>query len=106
MAFALLLCVSLRAVAVSRGAINVFAKAVFLVLSCLACIAVGFFLPTVPGIRAVIGVAFWAGVLATAGALVGMALADAILLHLEARQSDAPAGAPPTAAHEKTRPPV
>jgi hypothetical protein len=90
----------------SHGAINVFAKAVFLILTCLACIAIGFFLPMVPVISAVIGSAFWAGVLATAGALVGMGLTDAILLRLEARQSVAAAGVPPTAAHEKTRPPV
>jgi hypothetical protein len=40
--------------------------------------------------------------LATAGALAGMGLSDAMLARLEARQS----GAALTAAHEKMRPPV
>jgi hypothetical protein len=44
--------------------------------------------------------------LATGGALAGMGLSDAILTRLEKRESGAPAGAAPTAAHEKTRPPV
>ena len=73
------------------GAANVVAKAAFLLLTSLACIAIGFFLPMVPGIRAVIGAAFWAGVLATAGALAGMGLSDAILTRLDARRSGAPA---------------
>jgi hypothetical protein len=77
-----------------------------LILTCLACIAIGFFLPMVPVISAIIGSAFWAGLLATAGALAGMGLSDAILTRLEARGSGAPSGAAPTAAHEKTRPPV
>ena len=55
-----------------------------------------------PVINAVIGSAFWAGLLATAGALAGMGLSDAMLARLEARQS----GAALTAAREKMRPPV
>jgi hypothetical protein len=90
---------------VSRGGVNVVAKAAFLILTCLACIAIGFFLPMAPVISAVIGSAFWAGVLATAGALAGMGLSDAIFTRLESPASGAPAGAAP-AAHEKTRPPV
>jgi hypothetical protein len=58
----------------------------------------------VPVISSVIGGAFWAGLLATAGALAGMGLSDAILTRLEAGESRAPAGDAPTAAHEKTRP--
>jgi hypothetical protein len=84
----------------------VVAKAALLILTCLACIAIGFFLPMVPVISAIIGSAFWAGLLATGGALAGMGLSDAILTRLETRESGAPAGAAPTAAHEKTRPPV
>jgi uncharacterized membrane protein YoaK (UPF0700 family) len=87
---------------VSRGGVDVVPKAVFLILTCLACIAIGFFLPMAPVINAVIGSAFWAGLLATAGALAGMGLSDAMLERLEARQS----GAALTAAHEKTRPPL
>jgi hypothetical protein len=87
---------------VSRGGVNVVAKAVFLILTCLACIAIGFFLPMAPVINAVIGSAFWGGLLATGGALAGMGLSDAMLARLEARQS----GAALTAAHEKMRPPV
>jgi hypothetical protein len=83
----------------------VVAKAVFLILTSLACVAIGFFLPMAPIISSVIGGAFWAGLLATAGALVGMGLSDAILERLEARKSVAPTGAAPTV-HEKTRPPV
>jgi hypothetical protein len=55
-----------------------------------------------PVISALIGSAFWAGLLATAGALAGMGLLDALLARLETRES----GATPAAAHEKTRPPV
>jgi hypothetical protein len=80
----------------------VVAKAALLILTCLACIAVGFFLPMVPVISALIGSALWAGLLATAGALAGMGLSDAILTRLETRESGAPASAAPTA-HEKTR---
>jgi hypothetical protein len=101
-ALALLWYASLRTAAVSRGGVNVVAKAVFLILTCLACIAIGFFLPMAPIISALIGSAFWAGLLATVGALAGMGLSDSILARLEARRS----GATPTAAHEKTRPPV
>ena len=96
---------SFRTVAASRGAVNVVARAVFLILTCLACVAIGFFLPMVPGIRSLIGGAFWAGLLATAGSLAGMGLSDAILARLEAREF-APPGPAPTAAQQKTRPPV
>ncbi len=101
-AFALLWYASLRAAAVSHGAVNVVAKAAFLILTSLACIAIGFFLPTVPVISAVSGGAFWAGLLATAGALAGMGLSDAVLTRLETHES----GAAPTATPEKTRPPL
>ena len=47
-----------------------------------------------PVISAVIGSAFWAGLLATAGALAGMGLSDAILTRLEARESGAPTAPP------------
>jgi len=73
--------------------VNIIARAVFLILTCLACIAIGFFLPMAPGLRSLIGGAFWAGLLATAGSLVGMGLSDAILARLEARRSDEAAGA-------------
>ena len=86
----------------SRGGVNVVARAAFLILTCAACIAIGFVLPMVPVISALIGSAFWAGLLATAGALAGMGLSDALFSRLETRES----GATPTAAHEKTRPPV
>jgi uncharacterized membrane protein YoaK (UPF0700 family) len=92
----------MRAAAATRGAIKVVAKAVFLILTCLACITIGFFLPMAPVISAVIGSAFWAGLLATAGALAGMGLSDALLTRLETRESSAT----PTAAPEKARPPM
>ena len=95
---------SFRAAAASRGAANVIAKAVFLILTCLGCIAIGFFLPMAPGLSALIGGAFAAGLLATAGSLVGMGLSDAILARLEARKSGAPASAAETGEHERTRP--
>ena len=47
----------------------------------------------VPVISSIIGGAFWAGLLATAGSLAGMGLSDAILMRLEARESGAPTGA-------------
>jgi hypothetical protein len=84
----------------------VIAKAVFLILTCLACVAIGFFLPMVPGVSSVIGTAFWAGLLALAGSLAGMGLSDEILTRLEARESGAATGTASTAAQEKTRPPV
>jgi pilus assembly protein TadC len=80
----------------------VVAKAAFLLLTSLACIAIGFFLPAVPVVSAVIGSAVWAGLLATAGALAGMGLSDAILTRLETRRARAPA----TTAREKRQPPV
>jgi hypothetical protein len=80
----------------------VVAKAVFLILTSFACIAVGFILPMAPVISALIGSAFWAGALATVGALGGMGLSDAILARLETGESSAV----PPAAPEKTRPPV
>ena len=58
-----------------------------------------------PVISALICSAFWAGLLATAGSLVGMGLSDAILARLEARES-APTDPAPTAAQQNTRPPV
>ena len=92
----------MRAAAKTRGAGNVLARAVFLILTSLACIVIGFLLPLTPVVSSLIGSAFWAGLLATAGALAGMGLSDAMLARLEARQS----GAALTAAHEKMRPPV
>jgi hypothetical protein len=86
---------------VTRGGVNVVARAAFLILTCIACITIGFFLPMAPVISALIGSAFWAGLLATAGALAGMGLSDELLARLETRESAAP-----PAAHEKTRPPV
>ena len=96
-AFSLLWYASLRTVAANRGAVNV-ARAAFLILTCLACIAIGFFLPMAPVISALIGAAFWAGLLATAGALAGMGLSDALLNRVETRESDGDR----TAAQEKT----
>jgi hypothetical protein len=101
-AFALLWYVSLHAAAMTGGGVNVVARAGFLILTCGACIAIGLFLPMVPIISALIGAAFWAGLLATAGALAGMGLSDALRTRLETRESDGDR----TAAHEKTRPPV
>jgi hypothetical protein len=86
----------------SRGVVEVVAKAAFLILTSLACIAIGFFLPMVPVISALIGSAFWAGLLATVGALVGMSLSDGLLKRFETGAS----GIAPMAAPEKTRPPV
>ncbi len=77
---------SLRAAAMTRGAANVIAKSAFLILTCLACIGIGFFLPMVPPISALIGSAFWAGLLATGGALAGMGLSDALLARLNTRE--------------------
>ena len=86
----------------SRGGVDVVAKAAFLILTCLACIAIGFFLPVVPVVSALIGSAFWAGLLATLGALAGMGLSDALLGRLEARESSVGT----TLRDEKMRPPV
>ena len=101
-AFALPWHASLRIAAVSRGSVDVVAKAAFLILTCLACIAIGLFLPMAPVISALICSAFWAGLLATAGSLAGMSLSDALLTRFETGAS----GIAPMAAREKTRPPV
>jgi hypothetical protein len=85
----------------SRGGVDVAAKAAFLILTCLACIAIGFFLPMAPVLSALIGSAFWAGLLATAGSLAGMSLSEALLARLDTRESSAASGA-----LEKMRPPL
>ena len=71
----------------SRGGLNVLARAAFLILTCLACIVIGFFLPMAPVVSALIGNAFWAGLLATAGAFAGMGLSDELLARLETSES-------------------
>jgi hypothetical protein len=102
--FALLWYGSLRAAAGTRGAVSVVAKAIFLILTCFACIVIGFLIPMIPGVNAVIGSALWAGLLASGGALAGMALSDAILARIEPHEAGAPASPRPTEAGEKTRP--
>ena len=79
----------MRAAQISRGVVNIAAKAVLLILTCLACIAIGFFLPMAPVLRNFIGSAVYAGSLATAGAIAGMYVADAILARLEPPEFDA-----------------
>jgi len=86
---------------VKRAGVDVVGKAAFLILTCLACIVIGFFLPMAPGVSALIGSTFWAGLLATGGALAGMGLSDALLARLETGESGAS-----TASREKTRPPL
>jgi hypothetical protein len=98
--FALLWYGSLRAAKVA-GVAGVAATAVFLLLTCLATILIGFFLPLTPVLRDFIGSAVFAGSLASAGAIIGMYAADAILARLEARESGEP-----MPADEKTRRPV
>jgi hypothetical protein len=71
-------------------------------MTCLTCIAVGFFLRMVPVISALIGAAFWARLLAPAGALDGMTLSGGLLAGFET----GPSGIVPMAAPEKARPPV
>jgi hypothetical protein len=86
-AFALLWYATLRGAAKSSGGVNVLARAAFLILTSLACIAIGFLLPLAPGVSALIGSAFWAGLLATVGALAGMSLSDELLTRLETSES-------------------
>jgi hypothetical protein len=83
------------------GPVSLIAKAMLLILTSLGSAVIGFFLPMAPVLSAVIGSAFFAGALATAGALVGMGLSDAILTRLEARSSGAKAGAPPATDRKK-----
>jgi hypothetical protein len=92
----------LRAAAISRGVAGVAAKAVFLLLTCLGSILIGFFLPLTPGLRDFIGSAVFAGSLASAGAIIGMYVADAILARFEARESGERRPAAPKEADEKT----
>jgi hypothetical protein len=85
---------------VSRGVGAVIAKAAFLIMTSLACIAIGFFLPMAPVVSALIGSAFWAGLLATVGSLAGMSISDALLARFETRETGFAATA------QETRPPV
>ena len=93
----------MRAAQNSRGVVNIAAKAVLLILTCLACIAIGFFLPMAPVLSNFIGSAVYAGTLASAGAIAGMYVADAILARIEPPEPDARASAAPSQADEKTR---
>jgi hypothetical protein len=101
--YALLWYASLRTAATTGGIANVAAKAILLILTSLACILIGFFLPMTPVFRLVIGSAFWAGLLATAGALVGMGVSDAILARIEARRPGAIASDAAAEPSEKAR---
>jgi hypothetical protein len=103
-AFAILWYASLRVAGRTGGAVNVVAKAFFLILTCFACIVIGFLIPMIPGVSAVIGSAFWAGLLASGGALAGMAISDALLARIEPQEFGEPASPKPTEAGEKTRP--
>jgi hypothetical protein len=96
----------LRAAKVLRGVAGVAAKAVFLLLTCLGSILIGFFLPLAPVLRDFIGSAVFAGSLASAGAIIGMYVADAILARLEAHESGERTHAEPKEADDKTRRPV
>jgi len=93
----------LRAAKISRGVAGVAAKAVFLLLTCLGTILIGFFLPMAPVVRDFIGSAVFAGSLASAGAIIGMYVAEAILARLEAPESGERRPAAPKEADEKTR---
>jgi hypothetical protein len=92
----------LRAAEVS-GVLGVPGKALFLLLTCLGAILIGFFLPMAPILRDFIGSAIFAGSLASAGAILGMYVADAILARLEARESGERTPAEAKQADEKTR---
>ena len=81
----------------SGGPVSLIAKAMFLILTSLGSAVIGFVLPMAPVLNTLIGGAFFAGALATAGVLVGMGLSDAILTRLEARASGAKASARPAA---------
>ena len=74
-----------------------------LIVTCLACIAIGFFLPMAPVLRNFIGSAVYAGSLASAGAIAGMYVADAILARLEPPEFDARTPGAQSQANEKTR---
>jgi hypothetical protein len=96
-------CGSLQAIRISRGAVALVAKALFLLLTCLACIGIGFVLPMAPGVRLVIGSALWAGLLSTAGAIAGMYVSDAILARLEPSDSGVASTEQLGKSEEKTR---
>jgi hypothetical protein len=88
---------------VSRGVVNIAARAAFLLLTCLGFILIGFFLPMAPIVRNLIGSAVFAGSLASAGAIIGMYVSDAVLARIEPQEPAAPASAKPKEADEKTR---
>jgi hypothetical protein len=92
------------AVRISRGVVNLLAKAILLLTTTLACTLIGFLLPMTPVVRTFIGSAFWAGLLATAGAIAGMYFSDIILTRLERRESGAPSVLPSEPSKETRRP--
>lgn len=69
----------------SRGLVRILAQVIAVVIGSLTGALAGFVIPLAPGTRDAIGDAFWAGLLATLGTLVGMSLVEMLMARLDRR---------------------
>jgi uncharacterized membrane protein YjfL (UPF0719 family) len=69
----------------SGGLVRILAQVVAVVIGSLAGALAGFAIPLAPVARDAIGNAFWAGLLATLGTLVGMSLVEMLMARLDRR---------------------
>jgi len=63
--------------------IRILAQAATVILATLAGALIGFLIPLAPVADRFIGTAFWAGILATLGAIGGMSLAESVMARLD-----------------------
>ena len=69
----------------SGGFVRILAQVIAVVIGSLAGALAGFVIPLAPVARDAIGDAFWAGLLATFGTLVGMSLVEMLMARLDRR---------------------
>jgi uncharacterized membrane protein YjfL (UPF0719 family) len=69
----------------SGGFVRILAQVVAAVIGSLTGALAGFVIPLAPVARDAIGDAFWAGLLATLGTLVGMSLVEMLMARLDRR---------------------
>jgi hypothetical protein len=89
-AFVVLWLASLQAARLTRGALQIAPKAIFLILTCVGLALVGFLSPALPILRAHIDQAVFAGAFASIGAILGMYVADIVFARIGAEQSRYP----------------
>ncbi|HME84267.1 MAG TPA: hypothetical protein VKG91_06880 [Roseiarcus sp.] len=84
-ALALVACAAALLASKTRGLVRVLAQVVAVVAASLTGALAGFVIPLTPVARGAIGDAFWAGLLATLGTLVGMSLVEMLMARLDRR---------------------